>query len=174
MTLEFLNQNAGDIFAPSVVHDGNGCQPGKNVVLAMPGGWNDACLLGVTGDWVFYVDYETCPTVACAVNCPQGDADGVIGLSLMSTGSALGFRALAEIRGAWPRLYGAGAAVVGAWAGILLVASAAILAVILGFWDDPGESSAQASLVATLLLLASDVALLVWCRHRFLERCRAE
>ncbi len=81
VTLEFLNQNAGNIFAPSVVHDGNGCIPGKNVVFAIPGGWNDACLLGVTGDWVFYVDYETCPTVACAVNCPQGDADGVIGLA---------------------------------------------------------------------------------------------
>jgi hypothetical protein len=81
VTLEFLNQNAGDPFAPSVVHDGNGCQIGKNVVFAIPGGWNDACPLGVTGDWVFYVDYETCPTIACAVNCPQGDADGVIGIS---------------------------------------------------------------------------------------------
>ena len=50
VTLEFLNSNSGDIFAPSVVHDGNGCQAGKNVVFAIPGGWSDACLLGVTGD----------------------------------------------------------------------------------------------------------------------------
>jgi hypothetical protein len=64
-----------------MVHDGNGCQIGKNVVLASPGGWADACLLGVTGNWVISINYETCPTVPCAVNCPQGDADGVIALS---------------------------------------------------------------------------------------------
>ncbi|HEU4929300.1 MAG TPA: FlgD immunoglobulin-like domain containing protein [Candidatus Krumholzibacteria bacterium] len=59
VTLEFMNQNAGDPFAPSVVHDGNGCQSGKNVVYAVPGGWFNACSLGVTGDWVFYVVYRS-------------------------------------------------------------------------------------------------------------------
>jgi len=59
VTLEFANSNVGDPFAPSVVHDGNGCQPGKNVVFAIPGGWYDACALGVTGDWVFYVVYRS-------------------------------------------------------------------------------------------------------------------
>ena len=97
---------------------------------------------------------------------------GVIGLTLMITGSVLGFRALDGIRRAWPRLYGAGSAVVGAWAGILLIANAAILAVTFGFWDVPGEIPPQAPLVATLLLLASDVAFLVWYRRRFLKRCR--
>lgn len=58
VTLEFLNQNSGDPFAPTVVHDGNGCQTGKNVVYAIPGGWYDAVLLGVTGDWVFFVVYR--------------------------------------------------------------------------------------------------------------------
>lgn len=58
VALEFLNQNAGNALAPSVVHDGNGCTPAQNVVLAMPGGWNDACLLGVTGDWVMFVEYK--------------------------------------------------------------------------------------------------------------------
>lgn len=81
VTLEFLNQNAGDPFSPSMVHDGSGCQTVKNVVFAIPGGWADACLLGVTGNWVVSVYYETCPTVPCAVNCPLGDADGVIGIS---------------------------------------------------------------------------------------------
>lgn len=57
-TIQFANSNAGDIFAPSVVHDGNGCQAGRNVVFAIPGGWSDACALGVTGDWVFYVVYR--------------------------------------------------------------------------------------------------------------------
>lgn len=59
VALEFLNSNSGDIFAPSVVHDGNGCQAGKNAVFANPGGWLDACLLGVTGDWVMYVYYRS-------------------------------------------------------------------------------------------------------------------
>ncbi len=59
VTLEFLNDNAGDIFAPSVVHDNNGCQAGKNVVFAIPGGWTNACALGVAGDWVFYVTYRS-------------------------------------------------------------------------------------------------------------------
>jgi hypothetical protein len=59
VTLEFNNQNAGDIFAPSVVHDGNGCQAGKNVIYAVPGGWLNACAAGVSGDWVFYVKYRS-------------------------------------------------------------------------------------------------------------------
>ncbi len=58
VTLEFFNDNAGNIFASTMVHDGNGCQPGKNVVYAIPGGWYDACALGVTGDWVVYVVYR--------------------------------------------------------------------------------------------------------------------
>lgn len=57
VALEFLNNNAGDIFAPSVVHDGNGCQAGKNVVYS--NGWFNACALGVSGDWVFYVKYRS-------------------------------------------------------------------------------------------------------------------
>ncbi len=69
VTLQFLNQNAGDIFAPSVVHDGNGCQGGgKNVIKAIPGGWLDACVAGVTGDWVFYVIYRQ-------KNCTLGTPD---------------------------------------------------------------------------------------------------
>ncbi len=72
VTLDFLNTNSGNPFAPSVVHDGNGCQGGGlNVVKAIPGGWSDACLLGVTGDWVFEVVYRrvncnptTVPTIS--------------------------------------------------------------------------------------------------------------
>jgi hypothetical protein len=62
VSVEFLNQSAGNQFASSVVHDGNGCQAGKNAVLAIPGGWFDACVLGVTGDWVMYVVYRPCVT----------------------------------------------------------------------------------------------------------------
>jgi hypothetical protein len=66
VTLEFLNDNAGDFFAPSVVHDGNGCQSGKNVIFAIPGGWLNACTAGVSGDWVFYVKYRSLKVTAAA------------------------------------------------------------------------------------------------------------
>lgn len=68
VTLEFLNTNAGDFFAPTVVHDGsNNCQLGKNLVKAIPGGWNDACLLGVTGNWVMFAVYRE----LCATDAPE-------------------------------------------------------------------------------------------------------
>lgn len=68
VSLQFLNDNAGSFFAPSVVHDGNGCQAGKNLVKAIPGGWADACALGVTGDWVMYAVYRP---VNCATDAPE-------------------------------------------------------------------------------------------------------
>jgi hypothetical protein len=70
-TLEFLNDNAGNIYAPSVYSDGNGCQAGKNVVYATPGSWYDACVLGVTGDWVMYAIYRQ-------VNCGAGVGEEVM------------------------------------------------------------------------------------------------
>lgn len=69
VTLEFLNNSAAP-FGPGPVHDGNGCQPGKNVVKAIPEGWSDACLLGVTGDWVFYVKYRSAKVIAAAGPSP--------------------------------------------------------------------------------------------------------
>lgn len=58
VALEFNNANAGDIFAPSVLYDG-GCQSGKNVIFAIPGGWKNACTEGVPGDWLIYVKYRS-------------------------------------------------------------------------------------------------------------------
>ena len=53
VALEFANTNAGGgIFTPSVVYDGDGCQPGLGAVLPIPGSWTDICLVGVTGDIV--------------------------------------------------------------------------------------------------------------------------
>lgn len=66
VALEFNSDNAGDPFAASVVHDGNGCQGGKNTVFAIPGGWQSACALGVTGDWVIYVKYRSLKVTAGA------------------------------------------------------------------------------------------------------------
>jgi len=68
VTLGFGNDS--QIFSPSMVHDGNGCQGGKNVVKAIPGGWFDACSLGVSGDWVVSVIYRQ-------VNCGPGGGLGV-------------------------------------------------------------------------------------------------
>ena len=68
VTLEFLNENQYDPYAPSMVHDGNGCQAGKNVVYAVPGIWYDACALGVTGDWIVFAVYRQ---VECESGVPE-------------------------------------------------------------------------------------------------------
>lgn len=68
VSLQFFNDNSGNQFAGSVVHDGNGCTAGKNVVFAIPGGWADACVLGVSGDWVMYAVYRE---VNCGVAVPE-------------------------------------------------------------------------------------------------------
>ncbi len=79
VTLEFLNDNANDFFAPTIVHDGNGCTPTRNVVKAIPGGWFDACALGVSGDWVVYAVYR-----------PQNCATGVEEVVVATGGSVVG------------------------------------------------------------------------------------
>jgi hypothetical protein len=98
----------------------------------------------------------------------------VVGLALLFAGGSQGFRALDEIRNAWPRRYGAGLAVFGAWAGVLLGANAAIMVATFGFWDVPGELNGEAPGFTALILLAADVAFLVWYRLRFVLECRAE
>lgn len=73
VALEFLNtQSPGNPFVPSVVADGDGCQPNKNMAFTVPGGWADACQLGVNGDWVFDVSYRR-------VNCDCNDNDDLAG-----------------------------------------------------------------------------------------------
>lgn len=42
----------GNPLAPSLVTDINGCQAGLNPINAIPGGWLDICLFGVSGDLV--------------------------------------------------------------------------------------------------------------------------
>jgi hypothetical protein len=76
VTLEIGTANAGMVFSPSAVHDGNGCIGGRNVVFAIPGGWSDACSLGVTGDWVVHVVYRQ---TNCGVSDPEfirGECNG--------------------------------------------------------------------------------------------------
>ena len=61
VSLKVFNQSAGDIFAPSFVYDLDGCQANRNAVDVIPGGWFDACLVGVTGDWMIRAVLECCP-----------------------------------------------------------------------------------------------------------------
>jgi hypothetical protein len=72
VSLEFLNTNSGQTFLPSVVYDTDGCQASKNTAFVIPGGWFDACLLGVSGDWMIRAVVDCCPS------CPGDlDDDGV-------------------------------------------------------------------------------------------------
>ncbi len=50
VALEFFNTNDGQSFAPSVKYDGETCAGGTSTAFAIPGGWADACLLGVPGN----------------------------------------------------------------------------------------------------------------------------
>lgn len=56
VTIELANNST--IFGPAPVHDGNGCQSPLNVISAIPGGWSNACSLGVSGDWLVHVIYR--------------------------------------------------------------------------------------------------------------------
>ncbi len=49
--IEFQNANMGNLFVGSIEVDSDGCQTGLNSILSLPGGWNDAGLLGVSGDF---------------------------------------------------------------------------------------------------------------------------
>jgi len=65
--LEFFNTNAGNNFAGSIEHDLDGCQLGLNSVLAIPGVWADACLLGVNGDWGIRAILQPVPEPSAAL-----------------------------------------------------------------------------------------------------------
>ena len=58
VTFEFATDNVNDFFVPTAVYDLDGCTPGANVIFAIPGGWTDACSLGVPGDWAISVLYR--------------------------------------------------------------------------------------------------------------------
>ncbi len=61
VSLEVFNQSSGSPFTPTFVYDLDGCQANRNAVDVIPGGWLDACLLGVTGDWMIRAVVECCP-----------------------------------------------------------------------------------------------------------------
>ncbi len=61
VSFKFLNTNNGNPSFGSVVEDSDGCQVGLNTVEAIPGGWVDACLAGVTGDWLIRAVVDCVP-----------------------------------------------------------------------------------------------------------------
>jgi len=94
VSLKFLNQSSGNPFAPSVTFDQDGCQAGANAVDASPGGWSDACVLGVTGDWVIRAVVDCAPAPAVPT---LGWPAGV--LVLLAALAATGWAALRVRRG---------------------------------------------------------------------------
>lgn len=50
--LKFSDAPDGNRLKPSLVTDTDGCQPEKNPLFAIPGGWKDLCGFGASGDFV--------------------------------------------------------------------------------------------------------------------------
>jgi hypothetical protein len=84
VSFKFLNSPPP--LGPSVVTDVDGCQAGKNAIFAIPGGWINVCLLGVTGDWVIRAVVDCNPGQACCF-LPSGCLD----LTIEDCGIAGGF-----------------------------------------------------------------------------------
>lgn len=77
ISLKFFNPNAANTLAASVGSDDDGCQNGLNTVRLTNGTWQNACGLGVSGDWVIRAIVRCGePQGACCL--PDGScADGV-------------------------------------------------------------------------------------------------
>lgn len=94
VSLQFFNQSSGNPFAPSVVYDQDGCLAATNAVDVIPGGWNDACPLGVTGDWVIRAvidcDEDPPPSALPSLGGPMGAA--LLAMVLLGAGWAIQHR----------------------------------------------------------------------------------
>ena len=73
VTLEFANATNVGEGGPSVIRDVDGCQPGCNVLYAIPGGWLNFCIF-LQGDLVIraVVDCEEMPGACCL---PDGSCE---------------------------------------------------------------------------------------------------
>lgn len=89
VSFKFFNAPS-PIFGPSVVTDSDGCTSGGNAIFAIPGGWLNACTLGVTGDFVIRAVVDCNPSEACCF-----DPDGCVDLSfddcMLASGTPQGF-----------------------------------------------------------------------------------
>lgn len=78
VSLRFFNSNANDLFAGTLASDNDGCQAGRNTVKVTGNVWQNACALGVSGDWVIraVIDCSSDPTGAVCL--PDGSCvDGL-------------------------------------------------------------------------------------------------
>ena len=94
MSLKLFNTNDGSPFAPSVVGDQDGCQSSANAVDVDVAGWNDACLLGVNGEWVIraVVDCDEAPPPLPAAG-PAGRVMIAVIMLALGLGTKAGLRA---------------------------------------------------------------------------------
>jgi len=78
VSFSFFSNNASDVFAPSIVSDDSGCQQQKNAIRVNGNSWQNACTLGVSGDWVIRAIVECTGEPTGAVCLPDGTcADGL-------------------------------------------------------------------------------------------------
>ncbi len=75
--LEFANPTDVGNGGPSVVRDLDGCQTGRNVLFAFPGGWLDFCDF-LPGDLVIRAIVDCAAVTECPWDC--GDQDGTVGI----------------------------------------------------------------------------------------------
>ena len=66
VSLRFFNPNENDFFAGTIGSDDDGCTNNANTVRFTNGTWNNACALGVSGDWV----------IRAIVECDGADPQG--------------------------------------------------------------------------------------------------
>jgi hypothetical protein len=84
VTFEFAQDNVNDFFQPTAVYDLDGCTGGKNLIFAIPGGWTDACNLGVPGDWAMSVIYRP-------LNCSGNQTYCLTSANSAGSGAQIGF-----------------------------------------------------------------------------------
>jgi hypothetical protein len=77
VTLQYANPTDVGNGGPSVVRDLDGCQSGKNVLFAVPGGWIDFCFI-IQGDLVMRAIVDCSVITTCAWDC--GDQDQFVGI----------------------------------------------------------------------------------------------
>jgi len=74
VSIEFNLNNVGLPYLASTIMDANGCQPGRNAIYAIPGGWMDGCDAGLSGDWVMHIVYRT---TECGVPVERYSVGGI-------------------------------------------------------------------------------------------------
>jgi hypothetical protein len=88
--LKFLNPPDIAAGGPSLVTDTDGCQVGKNLIYAIPGGWTNGCMFGIAGDFVIRCICEWVGDVATV--------NGKVNLEYWSKGTDAGLTASIDIK----------------------------------------------------------------------------